>query len=304
MSVYYFKGKEMYLKKQEVEKITSKIEFPELNVKRFHEETPELFDFAVTTPLIGDKKIGILYYIPDSGEFVELVKDLPDFTDLYIISSDFFDQRKKASKELLSYMTVKEFEKIDENLLFKCISSRLLRFGYASEEIAGLKDVLMEAFHSYIVSLDMDLDVVQKHVQMIGFSGKLTPETIRTFAPECSDLRAFRLSTMILEQDMGCLDYACRLIEQGENAIGLMSLIAYQIRICYKAVLFSDENYLSLIGIRSIQLYQDYRKYSAKQYKDIYSLLMESIRRIKKGESDDAVMADCLTNAVIILKEV
>ena len=69
------------------------------------------------------------------------------------------------------------------------------------------------------------------------------------------------------------------------------------------ASLFSDENYLSLIGIRNYQLYKNFLDYPVDIYRRIYSVLMESIRRIKLGENSETVMAECLTQSLTVLKE-
>lgn len=304
MSVFYFSGKENYLKKQELRKIIDQIECPEMNVMEFYEPVPELYDFACTAPFIGTKKVGILHYYPEQEEFLSAVKDLPDFTDLYIIAKELPDHRKKVVKELSSIMVEREFKKIDDELLFKCIASRLHRYGYSLETISELREVLMDSFRGYSLFADMDLEVVQKHVQMIAFSGALTPETIQMFAPESSDYRAFRLSNMLLSKDPECIRFAKELLEQGEQPIGILSLVAYQIRICYKASLFQDENYCTLIGIRKYQLFDDFQAYMPQKYVEVYSLLMEGIRRVKKGEDASAVIADTLTDALAKLKEV
>ena len=197
----------------------------------------------------------------------------------------------------------REFEKINEHLLYKCISSRLQRLGYEQKEIEQVKDTLMECFHGYIMHHDIDLEIVQKHVQMIAFSGALTEDNIRAFALDSADFRAYRLSNMLLSLDADCLDFANKLLVQGETAIGLLSLVAYQIRVCYKACLFSDDNYLSLIGIRNYQLFNDFKKYKADTYKRVFQVLITGIKRVKKGEKQVSIMADCLMESLEILKE-
>ena len=303
MAVYYFSGKENYLKKEELKKIIAKTECPQINVSNFYEYSPEIYDFIYTAPFVGDKKICIIHFIPDQEDLIKALKDLPDFVNLYIVTSEFLDQRKKVIKEFLNLATEKKFEKISESLLYKCIAKRLLRFGYHTEEIESVKSILIECFHSYTVSLEMTLDEVIKHVDMIGFSGNLSPDNIRMFSPESSDYRAFRLSNMLLSQDSNCIEFSNQLLLHGDNAIGLLSLIAYQVRVCYKASLFSDENYLSLIGIRNYQLYKNFFDYPVDIYRRIYSVLMESIRRIKLGENSETVMAECLTQSLTVLKE-
>lgn len=303
MPVFYFSGKENYLKKQEIKKISKDVECPELNVVGFHELSPELYDFVYTSPFVGTKKLAILYFFPEQEEFLSVVNDIPESTDIYILTSVLPDQRKKVVKQLMQLVETREFNKIDEQILYKCISSRLQRLGYTEKDVEAVKDVIMECFHGYILYADMDLEVVQKHVQMIAFSGALTPDNIRAFSPDSSDYRAFLLSNMLLSGDNTCIEFAHKLLKQGETAIGLFSLVAYQIRVCYKAVLFSGENFLSRIGIRNYQIYKNFADYDAKTYIKIYKLLMEGIRRIKKGEYAGAVMADSLTAALTFLKE-
>lgn len=303
MGMYYFSGQENYLKKQELKKAAAQIDNPELNYLELTELTPGLYDFLSTSPFMGRKKICVLHFFPDTDEFVRVAKSLPDFVDLYIVTSGYPDQRKKAVKELLGLMKKKEFGKIDEPLLYRCIASRLTRFGYTTAQIEAAKSELLRAFRAYSMHADMDLDMVQKHVEMIALSGSLTAEHIRAFAPDSSDYRAYRLSTMLLDKDEACLDFARSLIEQGEVPIGILSLVAFQIRICYKAVLLcEDESYLNKIGIRNYQLYSKFNEYSAMKYVNVYTILMGGIQRVKKGEETSGVLTDCLSESLAILR--
>lgn len=303
MAVYYFEGKESFTKKQELNKHLEGIGIPEMNVCKFYEYDPVIIEFMLSVPFFADKKIGILYFFPEEEAFNNAVKELPDSTDIYILTQEIPDQRKKLVKELISLVERKSFDKIDEQLLFKCISSRLQRLGYPAEEIKAVKDILMESYSGYFRHENIDLEVVQMHVHMLAFSGSLSPENIRTFSPDSLDYRAFRLTNMLLEKNEKCIEFARTLLEQGEQAISLISLIAYQIRICYKASLFSKENYLNLIGIRRYQLFEDFALYDTQKYVNIYKILMESIRKVKKGENAGAVMTICLAESLAILKE-
>lgn len=303
MAIYYFSGKENFLKKQEINKISQEIECPELNFQHFYDLDDTFYDFIFSFPFIGGKKIGILHVFPDNEEFLSAAKRLPDFTDLYIITSIMPDSRKKVVKELMRLVTEKEFTKISENLLYKCILSRLQRLGYKKDEIEAARDTLMESFRGYFMHSEMDLEAVQMHVQLIAYSGALTKENILTFSPDNSDLRAYKLSTMLLLKDIDCIGFANQLLDQGESAIGLLSLISYQIRVCYKACLFFDEKYLNLIGIRNYQLFEGFRSYTSATYKRIYHILMNGIECVKKGEKAAPVMADCLMESLQVLQE-
>lgn len=99
------------------------------------------------------------------------------------------------------------------------------------------------------------------------------------------------------------LNFGKRLLEDGEQPINIISLVLYQLRICYKAKLFSDENYKALIGVQGFQLFKDFNRYTAATYKKLINLFVSGINRIKKGEKGYAVLTDCLTASGIILKE-
>lgn len=301
MAVYYFSGYENYLKKKELKKITDKIEYPELNVASFHEAGPELLDFLSSYPFIGDKKICVLRFFPEEKDVCNALKELSSSTDVYIVPDGPPDRRKNTVKEILAFAEEKEFKKISDELLFKSISAMLKRFGFSEEEISERKRMLLEAFSGYRMHAEMDLEEVQKHVKMIAYSGSLTEENIKTFAPDNSEHKAFKISSMLLGKDENCVGFAKSLLEQGDSAIGLFSLIAYQIRVCYKATLFKDEKYLNLIGIRDYQLYAGFKNYGADKYLKIYELLMDGIRRVKKGGRGEVVMADTLMAALAIL---
>ena len=52
-----------------------------------------------------------------------------------------------------------------------------------------------------------------------------------------------------------------------------------------------------------INLYKNFFDYPVDINRRIYSVLMESIRRIKLGENSETVMAECLTQSLTVLKE-
>lgn len=301
--LYYFSGKESYLKKAALKKICDAVPCPEMNTAEFWEPSQELYSFIETMPFIGEKKVCVLHYFPEDKNFLDVLEGLYDGTDIYISVSTFPDRRKKIVKEVLELAQEKEFKKIDEQRLIQYVLNGLQVLGYSNEELVQAKGDLAKAFHAYILHADMDLECVQKHIKMIAFSGSLTKEHINAFAPDGSDLRAYLLSSMLLSRDFGCLGFARSLLEQGESVIGILSLVAYQIRICYKAVLFMDENYLSVIGIRNYQIYKDFKGYGAECYRKIYGLLMRDIGRIKNGEPSETVFLECLLESLIILRE-
>lgn len=306
MALYYFSGKETFLKKKALRKITEDVEFPEMNVQYFSEFTDEILQFLEQRPLIGEKKVCILYFFPDSERFLSYLKTegIPEYSDVYMVVQALPDMRKKMVKAILKLSTEKSFDKVTEKQLYASIEARLSgKYHFPVEEIRKHQQLLMAAFRAYTMHADMDLEQVIKYVDQIGYSGKISPETIQAFAPDSSDLRGYRLATLLLSGDTGCVEFGKKLLEDGEQPIGIISLILYQLRICYKAKLFSSENYKQFIGIQGFQLYKDFDRYSAIVYKRLIHLFVTGINRIKKGEAGCAVLVDCLSASNIILKE-
>lgn len=306
MSLFYFSGKETFLKHKEIRKISETIEFPEMNIQYFSEYSDEILQYLEVRPLLGEKKICILYFFPDSEQFLSYLstEGIPDYADVYIVVSAMPDMRKKTVKAVLKHATERTFDKVSEKQLYASIEARLSgKYHFPVEEIRKYQQLLMAAFHAYFMHADMDLEQVIKYVDQIGFSGSLSPETIQAYSPDSSDLRAFRLATLLLSGDSSCVEFGKKLLEDGEQPIYIISLVLYQLRICYKAKLFSDENYKTLIGIQGFQLFKDFDRYSAATYKDLMNLFVGGINRIKKGEAGYAVFTDCLTASSMILKE-
>ncbi len=306
MALYCFSGYETFLKKKALLKVIESIEFPEINIQKYTEYTDDILNFLDTSPFGDSKKVGIFYFFPDSEDFASYLKKngLPDYTDIYILIHGFPDMRKKTVKAILNYAIERTFDKVSEEQLYASIEMRLSgKYHFSVDEIRKNKSLLMDSFHAYFMYADVDLEYVIKYVDQLGFSGILSPETIRTYSPDSSDLRAFRLATLLLSRDDSCISFGKKLLEEGEAPIGIISLILYQLRICYKAKLFSSENYESLIGIRRFQLFKDFKIYSVISYKKLINLFIDGIHRIKKGECGCAVLTDCLTAATIILQE-
>lgn len=301
--IYYLKGSEGYLKSQAIEKARGLLENPELCCKEYWEWSQDILEFISMPPFWGDRKLCILYFFPDSEAFN--ATSIWDGTDVYIVTAEIPDTRKKNAKALLKKCIVQNFEKVSEEVMMKSIKKRLSsRFGFTEEEILAVEEELKKAFLPYSLELAYDLKSVIIHVDMIGHSGKLDSETIQAFALESTSLKAFKLSVMILNQDNKCLDFARRLLtEQGESPIMLISVMLYQIRICYKAALYEGENFLTLVGVRSFQLYPEFKRYPVSVYAELHHKMQEAVNRIKSGEKNaEAVILEMITSCLLIEK--
>ena len=120
MSLFYFSGKETFLKHKEIRKISETIEFPEMNIQYFSEYSDEILQYLEVRPLLGEKKICILYFFPDSEQFLSYLstEGIPDYADVYIVVSVMPDMRKKTVKAVLKHATERTFDKVSEKQLY------------------------------------------------------------------------------------------------------------------------------------------------------------------------------------------
>lgn len=289
--LFYFTGTERFLMEKEIQKKKDALENPEVSCAEFREgREEEVVEFLTTFSFSPERKLCILRFFPTRTETVDtLVKESED-TDIIICTEELPDRRKKEVKFLLEKVEEKRFDKVSEESLLKSIRARLKNRGFRDEEIKKQETLLLEAFSGYFQDATLDLNDVQKHLQLIAMSGELSEENIRYFAPQSAKLKGYKLATMILEKDKDAVAFASSLLDQGENAIPVLASVLYQFRVCYKAVLFQKELYLNLIGIRNYQLFRDFKKYSLKQYKEMYRIANEAINDIKKGQDAKAAL--------------
>ena len=299
--ILYMEGTERYLKLKEIKKAASLLADKDFCYQEFWTWDDSILEFISAPPFFGDKKICVLYFFPEDDRLLKA--SIWEGTDIYILTENMPDRRKNAVTQLLKAAEVKKYEKIHEDILYKCIFKRLQGHGYKPEEINAVEDSLMQAFYPYLVDYSINLDAVITHVDMIGYSDSLSTESIMAFALESGSLKGYRLANMVLDQKPECIDYAKKLLDQGESPIGMLSLVLYQIRVCYKATLCREGNYLAKIGIRSYQLYGEFLKYGPDKYKALYTELQDAVNRIKNGEkSSSAVVLDTIMRCLQIEK--
>lgn len=303
--IYYFSGEERYLMKKELTRRKTQLECPDLCYMEYQEWSEDILLFVESYPFVGEKKICVLWFFPEN-ELLEVFEQIPKSTDVYLVPERPADRRKEKVRKLLRQVQEQKFDKVSEDILMKCIYSRLGSFGYEKKQIEMASDWLRDAFQVYYHDLTCDLQVVQTHVDMLGFADGLTKENIQRYAPNMSAMKGYRLSTMLFDQNEECLGYAARLLEDKRNQpIGLLSLLISSARICYKASLFQDDkNGLSGLGIRPYQLYANYRRYTLQTWKVVYQTLQDGVNRLKAGSDADSTYMECLASVLLFLKQV
>jgi len=296
--IVLMEGEENYLKIKAIHKEKEKLEDKELCFREYWEWNPDIIDFIESAPFLGERKICVLYFMPEVADF--LSADTWDGTEIYIIPKEMPDTRKTVMKKILERSQKKQFEKVSKELLYKSIRKRLESHGIPWQEIEKYQNQLERAFAPYYTEREYDLFSVIQRVDMMGYAGYLDEQVIEEYGLEGMTLKAYKLATLILDQRKESMIYARDLLKEGEKPIGILSLVQYQIRVCWKASLYKGD--LCKIGIKRYQIYASYARYSEKTYRQLYEVLQDGITRIKSGERAEVVVTDCVWKCVKTLK--
>ena len=101
----------------------------------------------------------------------------------------------------------------------------------------------------------------------------------------------------MLDQDYSCLDFAkCLLVEQGESPILVISVMLFQIRVCYKASLYEKELFLNVqkgivISEREIDnthYYDDLKGMEERNMDDLWGAIF-GIKRKKSQKTTNRI---------------
>lgn len=217
------------------------------------------------------------------------------------------DRRSEIYKALSKEGCVREFPKASAGDVYRSVKKRFVqRYAYPPEEVDRHRDILTQRLQGYQYEEDYDLYRVMKYADMIGSAGQIDRKTIEYFIPETFTQKSYELSKLMLSgRKPEMIRLASRLVkENGENRIGLLSLVLSQIRICYKASLFPEmprNKIPGILGISPYQLNDAYPEYSAAQYAKAYVSLQRGVNNLKSGSDADSAFMMSLISAAAAL---
>lgn len=300
-----------YLYDMHIRKEASKLETPEVNAVYAEEWSDSLHMQCISAPFLEEKKI-VVVKMQDvragtkNRSLMEYIRRPSGHTDLYLCIRHP-DRRSEVFKALSKKGCVREFPKASAGDVYRSVKKRLVqKYAYLPEEVDRHRDILMQRLQGYQYEEDYDLYRVMKYADMIGSAGQIDRETIEYFIPETFTQKSYELSGMMLSgRKTEMVQLASRLIrENGENRIGLLSLVLSQVRICYKASLLpkmTRREILECLGISSCQLNESYAGYSPAQYAKAYACLQGGVNSLKSGNDADSAFMMSLINAASAL---
>lgn len=301
-----------YLYDMHIKKETAKLETPEVNAVYAQEWDDSLYIQCISAPFLEEKKIVVIQMQnlkPGTKQksLMEYIRRPSGHTDLYLCVRHL-DRRSEIYKALSKNGCVMEFPKASAGNVYKSVKKRLVqKYAYSPEEVDRHRDILTQRLQGYQYEEGYDLYQVMKYVDMIGSAGQIDRKTIEYSIPETFMQKSYELSKLLLSgRNPEMMQLASRLVkENGENRIGLLSLVLSQIRICYKASLFPEmakKEVLGKLGINHYQLSAAYSACSPAQYAKAYASLQNGVNGLKSGNDADSAFMMSLLNAAAALK--
>lgn len=301
-----------YLYDMHIKKEVAKLETPEVNAVYAEEWSDSLYMQCISAPFLEEKKIVVaemqgLNPGTKNKSLMEYIRRPSGHTDLYLCVRHL-DRRSEVYKALSKKGCVREFPKASAGDVYRSVKKRLVqKYAYSPEEVDRHRDILMQRLQGYQYEEDYDLYRVMKYVDMIGSAGQIDKKTVEYFIPETFTQKSYELSKLMLSgKKSEMVQLASRLVkENGENRIGLLSLVLGQIRVCYKASLFPEmqrNEILEKLGISPYQLNGPYSAHSPAQYAEAYANLQKGVNNLKSGSDADSAFMMSLLGAAAALQ--
>ena len=283
-----FVGNESFLLRTRLQKALAERN----GVEEYDSLSPDVFLAARQLSLFGEKRTIVVRAeeLGASEELLAYLKNPSTAADLFIVA-------KKLDKRTALYRYLKEreelvwCEKLSEADFGRFVFSFIKRNGMRITSSAY--QLFMER-SDYFSSDDVTLDTIELYLKQMKFhSVDITEEEVMMVVPESTNQKIFDLTRLLLEKEVGKLfTYAHKLLENGENAIGMMSLLLRQMRLGYKACLLKDRSVAVIskeLGVPSFQ-FEKMLGFEAKVMEEAISILQNGINGIKSGQAAARVM--------------
>ncbi len=226
-------GEETYLLDKTLEAETSGIETPEMNLTVFDDgyDVKTVERICFTEPFLADRRAVVLR-LPElkaDDELKKLVGKIPEDV-IFIVAADKVDKRSALYKAFQK--SVCECSKPDANKVYDLVRRVVEKEGCKAERDA-IEEMVKRL--NYYDDTAINLYSVIGCARQLSQSGDVTLSLVRAMLPESSAGKAWNLLRLICEKKMSeafsLLNY---LLDSGESAIGVLSLILRGFRLAWK----------------------------------------------------------------------
>ena len=289
-------GEETYLLDKTLEADIAGIEMPEMNVTKFDDEydikTVERLCF--TEPFLSDRRAVVLRLLElkADDELKKLIGKIPDDVT-FIIAADKVDKRSALYKAFKK--SVFECGKPDTNKVYDLVRRVIEKEGCRAEREAV--EEMVKRLNYYDDSA-INLYSVVGMARQLCQSGDITLSLVRAMLPESTAGKAWNLLRLICERRMAeAFSLLNFLLDSGESAIGVLSLILRGFRLAWK-----DAAGVPVEGNLRYQ-YAPAAVFSAKKLVRAQEALETAVERLKSGAEAGAMSRLALVKVSDALQE-
>lgn len=280
-------GNEPYLINDIVKKVQKEVS--DISFAQFNDFTDNVIEFAAQYPFYDGKQVAIVYIpILDKNELLmDYIENQSETTDIYIIAGEV-DRRTSLYKKLKKENLLQECNKLSPDLYKKFI---LREIGRDNRKIDNNNFLFFLERSSYLESEDVTLYTIIIYLKQLGYSNKdgiISKNDIETLIPETLDQKSILLAKFLLQKEESSMfNLAKSLIEQKENPITMLSLIARSFRLAYKASLYEDHETKDISILLGVPTYQflEGLKYKPAVLEESLDVLQNGVNQIKDGEA-------------------
>ncbi len=256
-NVYLIYGEEKYLIDEKIKEISNKyiINNEDNNFIKYdlcETSIEDLLEDASMQSLFSNVKVVIginAFFLTSSNSKINIDHNLeklikyinsPNPSSILILTvNNSLDERKKIVKELKNKATVYEYKKTDYNTLFAFIKNKLSKSGYQFHD---------ETIKLFISRVGYDLIRVDNEIDKLMlyryYEKEIFDEDVLDLVPKTLEENIFDLIDAVVSKDKEKIfmiyDY---LLNQGEEAIKIIVLLANQFRLIYQIKILAEKGY-------------------------------------------------------------
>lgn len=292
--VIFLTGNEPYLIKNYLTKFKQEMTFPEMNFMQCEELSEQSLDFLMHAPFLDKRKVLVWRTSEAKGQVFEKLyevhKDKDKDSTLFIVKVDKLDKRGKLYKELSKEKSIVECNKLSEPELATFIKNEVEKEGCTIDN--NTLDFFQQRL-AYQEVEETSLYTVKNYITQLCFSEKaISKEGVAKILPERIEAKSFLLFSFITSgKSKEAYKHMYKLLDDGESAIMLLSLILRNYRVCFKAKLVGKEP--SKIGLTSKQLSvcKNTEHMETSALYDCMVAVQTAVNQIKDGNKAETVVA-------------
>lgn len=314
--LYLFYGTEDFIMEETKNKIINTVlseDEKEFNLSLFNmSESPidAAIDEAETMPFLGDKRVVIIkeaLFLTGQKEKNNIDHDLvrlqqyienpaPFTVFVIIVPFEKLDERKKIVKTLKSKSEVLHAEVQSEASIMHWMENRSKSFNVSMENEA--KQKLLELIGPNLMLLSNEID---KMALFVGDGGVIEQEVVTKLSSRTLEQNIFELVENVITRNISdALRIYYDLLEQKEEPIKILALLAGQFRLILQAKLLSGKGY-GQNQITSLLKVHPYRVklavgqgkgFSEEELKSILTNLAEADYQIKSGKMNKVLVLE------------